>query len=406
MPDPHIEPDPIEQFDMGPFRDPEVSNAAFGNIDNDFDDFSAEGEGRGKSNFPLKVIYAKNRSGYYDVSVVPSKLYDFSVDPSIPSEFDLELGSELKVTSSGTYYFLLVLTLDLSAGKKVTSVYFLVRDEDNLTPDNTNEVFLKVAKFVVDIDNGNLVLNSGSSVQYLAGVVVWPASPNWATFDVEAQILKLGRNPNDSASPSSSSNLQDFLLWISGETDPLTVKEVTDENEEDTFKVLATRDFTIPKREIPSEIPWASYNEETNVLEFGGVNTDGVSDLKIDVGAGAVDIFGSIASQGIKADPSGLENTPEIELYFPSGKLRIGESFSDNGVGFEARRNNKVAVLSSGSLMMEDFSNAKHVEMDVDHLPATATGADPAKFRPLLVCDSDEVKEIYVLSTKPEAPAT
>ena len=62
-------------------------------------------------------------------------------------------------------------------------------------------------------------------------------------------------------------------------------------------------------------------------------------------------------------------------------------------------------ISDSGGLSIIDSSDSELISIKMGDLPVTVTPTDPVKFRSILVCKDDELKEIYVLSSKPEDPA-
>jgi hypothetical protein len=62
-------------------------------------------------------------------------------------------------------------------------------------------------------------------------------------------------------------------------------------------------------------------------------------------------------------------------------------------------------VSASEGFTVSTSAGVSKISMKMGDLPTTATTADPAKFRSILVCKDDALKEIYVLSTKPENPS-
>jgi hypothetical protein len=60
---------------------------------------------------------------------------------------------------------------------------------------------------------------------------------------------------------------------------------------------------------------------------------------------------------------------------------------------------------ANGGFNIQNPSGNALINVFMQDLPDTVSDTDPAKFRSILVCKDDELKEIYVLSTKPEDPA-
>ena len=60
---------------------------------------------------------------------------------------------------------------------------------------------------------------------------------------------------------------------------------------------------------------------------------------------------------------------------------------------------------ANGGFNIQNPSGDALINVFMQDLPDTVSDTDPAKFRSILVCKDDELKEIYVLSTKPEDPA-
>lgn len=60
---------------------------------------------------------------------------------------------------------------------------------------------------------------------------------------------------------------------------------------------------------------------------------------------------------------------------------------------------------SNGGFSIIDSTDSALIVIKMSDLPSSVTPTDPAKFRSILVCKDDALKEIYVLSTKPEDPA-
>lgn len=61
---------------------------------------------------------------------------------------------------------------------------------------------------------------------------------------------------------------------------------------------------------------------------------------------------------------------------------------------------------ADGGFVVRTPGGSDLITVFMQDLPGTVSDSDPAKFRSILVCSSNSLKEMYVLATAPETPAT
>ena len=260
-----------------------------------------------QTKYPLKAS-TKSEDDELLATVEKGHILDYTQGQT-PDVIDID-AFEGELTAAGTWLAYIAITVDYDEGKKVLSAETLLHQGEELPEPQDDEIFLLVARYEIESDDGALKVESIEQVQ--AGAIPYNVLPVWAKYDADEKRLFIGGDPDDPADVENAVIIEGLDLRVEKDGE----KKITIGNDPQQFTFLQIGDQD------------GNLGNIIRLIENG--------------------------SEGVPAIVLAVGNTT---------RWVIGETQEFNGPGFEVVSGDNYGILRQGAI---DIKSAAGGELSID----------------------------------------